>query len=472
MYQITPNRYPINWYIIFISLIAGCAGILFGFDTGNIAGALLFIKNEFHTSVIQDEIIVSITILFALIGSVASGSLTDQLGRKSMLAISACLFIFGSLLGYLTSSVTFLIVARAVLGVAIGISSYVAPLYISEMAPANFRGFLVLLYGIGITSGECLAFISDYYLASDENWRMMIAAGLIPAIMLLLGISFVPESFRLPLAKGNIEKARAILKNIRKSSNVENELAHAQKLQKGKPQNYSFLWNKKFQPIVLVGISLGIFQQFVGINTIMYYGPIVCSKAGFTGSSNLILATFGLGLINALMSAVTALIIDRVGRRFMLLVGTILSGISLLFVSYLVDASDDMSKYIIMLFLVLYIIGYCISLGSLFWLIISEIFPMKIRSIGMSLVTGIQWGANFIVTATFLSVIEIFGSSVTFLFFSSMCFLASLFVYFYIPETKGVTLEEIERKIDLGFPIREIGIPSKKLKPSHQFNSF
>jgi len=452
----TVNDPPsINRFVILCAVLAAMAGLLFGFDTGNIAGALLFIKHDFHTSTLQNSLIVSITVLGAFLGAIFSGKLTQQFGRRTMLIFSAILFIFGACLGALSIDIGFLIIARMILGLAIGISSYTAPLYISEIAPAKNRGALVLLNGIAITSGEAIAFLSDYYLSNYQNWRMMILMGVIPAIILLIGMLKMPDSPRWLLSKAKNTMAIEILRKIRGVQNVTEELKEILSVLSMPKFNYRSLFVKKLKPALIVGIGLGIFQQFFGINTVMYYGPFIFQHAGFHTTGSQIMATFFMGVVNVIMTIITGLMVDRLGRRKLLIGGSLLAGVSLMVMAGLFNKGIVLAwqSDLLLLFMMLYIAGYCISVGSLFWLVISEIFPLHVRGLAMSLATAIQWLANFVVSITFLSMLNQLGSSVTFYCFATVCFLAILFTYRFIPETKGKTLEQIELSWKHGTPV-------------------
>ncbi|MFO1259359.1 MAG: sugar porter family MFS transporter [Gammaproteobacteria bacterium] len=434
-----------HFYLFFSVIIAGTAGLLFGFDTGNIAGALIFIQEEMGASLFECEVIVSVTVIGACVGAILSGRAVDFFGRKEMLLFSAGLFIVGAVLGFYALTILALILARAILGFAIGISSYTAPLYLSEISPPHIRGALVLINGIGITFGEAIAFLLDYFFAANENWRMMILSGMLPGIVLLCGMSMMPQSPRWLVSKKKIGKAYHILKKLR-SDNIKAEL-RAIKNTLAPCASPPSIWLPVFRWPLIIGLGLGICQQFVGINTIMYYGPYIFKAVGFEHPQTQILMTFLMGLANATMTVVAVLIVDWVGRRKLLLTGTFLSGTALLVATLLFAGGVETKQnaYLFVSFLTLYVVGYCLSVGSLFWLIISEIFPLTIRARAMSFVTAVQWLANFIVSMTFLSLFHNLGPSQTLSIFASFCFFTFWFCWRYVPETKGLSLEQIER---------------------------
>ncbi len=433
-----------NYFLWRTATIAATAGLLFGFDTGNIAGALIFIQHSFHTSTFENELIVSVTVLGAFLGAIVSGTKVERYGRRHMLLCSAVLFVIGAIAGAISNNVAELIVARVILGLAIGISSYTAPLYISEIAPAQHRGRLVLLNGVAITAGEVLAFLFDYWLSTGEHWRWMIVIGVVPAVILLIGMFFMPESPRWLMMKNKDQQAAGILKQLRGYA-INNEIAEIKAvLQQPKVSMLSMLRSQKWRMPLMIGVALGILQQFFGINTVMYYGPFIFKEIGIDSASGQIFATFLMGLVNMAMAIFMVLYVDRWGRRTLLMFGSLLSGFSLLCMVLLFHYPTNGQTSIFLIVMMLYIIGYCISVGSLFWLIIAEIFPLHIRGVAMSFATSIQWLANFIVSLSFLSMLDYLGSQITFLCFAGVCFISFVFSFYFVPETKKMTLEEIE----------------------------
>ena len=444
--------HPSHFYIILFSSIAALGGFLFGYDTGIIAGALVFIRQSMPLSTLAQEYIVSAVVLGALVGSLCSGKLTDYFGCQRMLICMSLAFIIGTLCETFATSVPFLIFSRLIIGIAIGITSYVAPFFISELAPTKHRGALVLLNGVMITSGQMVAFLVSYLLISTESWRLIFFTGMLPAILFFIGVLLLPPSPRFMVLKGETEKARAILQKIRHQPAVSAELSaitHNILLTHGRWQE---LFSRSLLPVLVIGLGLGIFQQLMGINTVMYYGPIIFSHAGFQQHGAQLLATCSLGLVNLLMSIAAIFIVDKLGRRRLLLGGTLLAACSLVIVSWMFSHPVSWMTFI---FLILYIAGYSVSLGSLFWLIIAEIYPLNIRGFAMSFVTAIQWGTNFIVALTFLSTLEKWGAVFTFSSYGLMCGLSFLFCYYFVPETRGLSLEHIE------YTVRQGNLPQK-----------
>jgi len=449
-----PNR-----FIYLVTVIAALGGFLFGYDTGIISGALMFVRQTFPVSTVVAEIIVSSVVFGALFGAIISGRLADNYGRRRMLIVASIMFIVGTLIASLAPEVSWLIFGRFILGLAIGVSSYTTPLFISEIAPLERRGRLVLLNAIMITSGETIAFIVDYALVPTHSWRLMFITGLIPAVLLLIGMWYMPATPRWMMLKGMVDKARVNLAKIRGRRNVDHEIKAIQRTLELEQGSWRDLINKRLISVLVIGLGLGVLQQFVGINTVMYYGPTIFREAGFHSASAQVFATFIMGVVNVLFSLVALLLVDRIGRRKLLIYGLTLAAVSLALLGYNLhhETSSTLSHWLTLVLLITYIAGYCVSLGSLFWLIIAEIYPLNIRGVAMSFVAAIQWGANFIVAATFLSIIHLLGMASTFWLYGVMCIIALAFCYFLVPETKGISLEQIEDNLHQGKRWRRLG---------------
>lgn len=452
----------INFYVISIALIAGLGGLLFGYDTGIIANAKDQITTQFLLSDFAWSIVVSSMVLGAFMGALVSGKLADKIGCHSIILIASNFFILGALIAALSNNFISIVIGRFILGCCIGVVSFASPLYISEIAPASKRGALVLLNGIAITAGEAISFLIGYFLhdLTINSWRWMFGIGVIPAAILLIGMIYMPKSPRWLVKNNNFNQAQRVLSKIRCNSIVATELNEIKKIVENEQHgSWSILFSKSMRSVLLVGLGLAIFQQFSGVNTIMYYGPTIFNISGYSSFTKSIFATFIISLINTLFTIITALIIDHVGRRKLMLLGTLLAAISLTVVGghfYY----QLYPKWILLIALMTYTIGYCISVGSLFWLIISEIYPLHLRGLAMSFVSSIQWCANFLVALSFLPLLNFFGEALTFWLYASMCFAAFLFTMKYVPETKGISLEQIEANLAHNIPIRYLGAHS------------
>ena len=449
----------INPYLLITVCISATCGLLFGFDTSIIAGASPFIQTEFNASNFQLEMVVSSCVLGALFGALLSGKLSDNLGRKKVLIITGLIFILGTLVAALAHTIEHLIIGRFILGFAVGMGSFSTPMFIAEIAPAQSRGKLVLWNGAFLTGGQVLAFLVNYSLTESGNWRLMIFSGMIPAVILTLGMLFMPESPKWLLTKGKESLALKILERIRgsKAAAVQelNLIKTTLNMNKAK---FSELFGKTLRPVLFIGLLLGIFQQFMGINTVMYYGPHIMKQIGFSDSETQMFGTLGLGITNFVFTVITLMFIDKLGRRKFLLIGSMIAALSLFTMVFLLSSTiSGITAYLALFCLITYIIGYCISVGSLFWLMISEIFPLHARGTCMSFVVAVQWGANFLVAASFLTILHALGIAATFSMYGTIALIVFIYVYLKVPETKGVSLELIEHNIEKGLPTRLLG---------------
>lgn len=446
-------------FIYLISAIAAIAGMLFGYDTGVISGAILFIEKDFALSPVDVGFVVSAVLLGALIGSSMSGRACDYLGRRKALMIACFIFIIASVGSALAPATGFLIASRLVLGVAIGIASYSAPLYLAEVAPAEIRGMLVSLNQLAITIGIVVSYIVDLYFSHDGEWRHMLAFGILPAVVLLIGLIVLPESPRWMLLKGMKDEAKNVLKKLRNNANVETEFSDMASSVKQAEGSWKELFARKLRPIIYISIGLAFFQQATGVNTIIYYAPTIFTMAGFEHASSAILATLGVGIVNVLFTIISLFLIDRWGRRPLLFVGLIGMLISLFLVGLVFDRPDfESGRWVAVACIVGYIACFAISLGPIAWLMISEIFPLHIRGIGTSLAVAMVWFFNMMVAFTFPPLLEVLGKTHTFWLYALFCLLGLIFVYYIVPETKGCTLEKIEKNLNAGKSARELGI--------------
>jgi sugar porter (SP) family MFS transporter len=445
--------------VVLVASVAAIAGILFGFDTGVISGAILFIKNDFTLTPFMNGLIVSAVLLGALMGSAVSGRFADRYGRRRLLIITAFIFIIGTLASALADSIMTLYFGRVIVGVAIGIASYTAPLYISEVSPANYRGMLVSLNQLAITIGIMLAYVVDAFFAASESWRWMFAMGVIPAIILFFGMLFLPQSPRWLLYKGYFDSAKKTLQKIRETEHVDEELNEIKSSFVGK-SDWRMLFKPWVKPAIIICLGLGFFQQATGINTIIYYAPTIFEMAGFKSALVAILATAGVGLVNVLFTIIALPLIDRWGRRPLLIVGVtgmLLSLAALSLAFYYGASSGPILKWTALGSMLLYIACFAISLGPIMWLMFAEVFPLEIRGLGSSLAVAASWGFNGIVALTFLPLVDRLGASGAFIIYSIISVLGLIFVITKIPETKGVSLERIEMNLRKGVSSRHLG---------------
>ncbi len=433
-------------FVYLATAISALGGMLFGYDVGVISGAILFIKTEFSLSPTLEEIVVSSVLMGSLLGAMAGGVLADRLGRRRLLIVTATVFGFGAIGAALAPDVAWLIAARILAGAAIGVASFVAPLYISEIAPVAIRGKLVSVNQVALTSGIVVSYLIDYAFAPSQAWRWMFAMAVIPAAAFAIGLFFIPDSPRWLAARGRTDQARAVLKQIRSPEQVEGELSEITRSASQQKGNWSELLGKPLRMVMIVGVGLAIAQQITGINTVIYYAPTIFKFAGLSSASVAILASVGVGVVNVVLTLVAMQLIDRVGRRPLLLAS--LAGMALsLFVLGLAFALPQFSGslgWIAVGSLMVYVGSFAVGLGPVFWLVLSEIYPLQIRGRAMSIGTVANWSANLIVALSFLTLTQILGKAATFWLYSAVTVGAFAFAFLLVPETKGKALEQID----------------------------
>jgi sugar porter (SP) family MFS transporter len=440
-----------NRYVYTISVVAALGGMLFGYDTGVISGALLFIKKVFSLSPFMQGAVVSSLLVGATVGALVAGPLSDRFGRRPVLILAAIIFIVGALLAALTPNAAILIVARFVLGLAVGTASLLVPLYIAEMAPADVRGALVNFNQLMITIGILVSYLVGYALASAQGWRWMLGLAVVPAAMLGLGMLFLPETPRYLVSRHLPERARAVLRSIRSETSVEgelNEIIAVEEQERRESRGWDELLQPWVRPMLLVGVGLAVFSQITGINTIIYFAPSTFQATGF-GASASILATAGVGVVLVVGTILAIMVIDRLGRRSMLLIAFAGMGVSLglMGLAYLLPNLSGVVGWLAIVCVTVYIAFFSFGLGAVIWVVVSEIYPLTVRGSGMAMATTGHWVANFVVSLTYLSLIQAIGETFTLWLYAVMCVGAFLFCYFLVPETKGRSLEEIEEDL-------------------------
>jgi sugar porter (SP) family MFS transporter len=434
-------------YVYIAAIFAAIGGLLFGYDTGVISGALIFIKRSFGLSIFQQELAVSSVLVGAAVLAITGGSLSDRFGRRKMLLITSVVFIAGALVCAAAGSIQILILGRVVVGMGIGLASSVVPLYISEISPAKARGWQVSLFQLAITVGILAAYLADYAFTPSAAWRWMLGLAVIPGALLGTGMLFLPETPRFLARHGHFDLARTVLVKIRGTEDVEKEFLQIKASSQASALrgHISDLLLPAVRPALMIGIGLAVFQQVTGINTIIYYAPYIIRTAGISSIQGSILATAGIGTVNVVMTLVSMWLIDRVGRRPLLLTGIAGMIFSLGALGYIFQLSKggELAGLAVVI-LMFYVASFAISLGPIFWLLIAEIYPLKIRGLAAGIAAGTNWLANFAVSLTFLSLLKMLGPSRTFWLYGVLAIGSWLFSYFLVPETKGCSLEEIE----------------------------
>lgn len=453
--------------ILFVALVAAVAGFLFGFDEGIISGAQIFLHREFDYGAGMEGVMTSAVPLGALFGAVLAGRLTAQFGRRRILVVAALLFGIGAVVCGLTPNMTVLVIGRLILGLAIGIAAIVAPLYLSETAPTERRGVMISAYQLMVTVGILAAYLVNLVLAEWEAWRWMLACGAVPAIVLLVGAWRLPESPRWLAAQGRVEEMKAVLASLRKNA-PHSDLAREadQIVESAQAGGGKYSWGELFaagiRPAVVVAMGLFFLQQLSGINAVIYYAPQIFGGTGFTGTSGQLLATVGIGVVNVVMTLVAMWLIDRAGRRSLLVIGFIGTAIGLAMLAYAADmaaehAISGLSATLGFVGVVLYIAAFAIALGPIPYVMMSEIYPLRVRGPGMAMASIANWGFNYIVVLLFPMALAGVGLSATFAFFALVCALGLVFTLVLVPETKGLSLEAIEKHLTAGRPLRHLG---------------
>ena len=436
-------------FVYLAAAFAALGGLLFGYDTGVISGALIFIKQEFALSTFEQELIVSIVLVGAIVGALTGGRLSDRFGRRATLLATSVVFIAGAIVCAAAGSIAGLVIGRIIVGLGIGLACTTVPVYISEVAPPEARGWQVSLFQLAITIGILGAYLVDFAFAKTEAWRWMLGLAVIPGVILGTGMLFLPESPRWLAKYTHPEAARAVLVQIRGTDNVDMEFGEIiGSLEKAEGHGrWADLLSPTVRPALVVGIGLAIFQQITGINTVIYYAPTIVLAAGIPSASGAILATAVIGLVNVIMTIVAMWLIDRVGRRPLLLVGiagmTVCLGI--LGAAFRMQAETSTVAWVAVITLMAYVAFFAISLGPIFWLLIAEIYPLQIRGLAEGTAAGSNWIFNLVVSITFLTLVQEVGPSWTFWLYGVLSIAAFVFSYYMVPETKGRTLEEIEQ---------------------------
>ncbi len=431
-------------YLYFISLVATIGGLMFGFDVGIISGAIPFIQPYFHWDELQLGWGVSSILAGCVAGAFGTGALTEKYGRRRLL-ITVALFFAVSCTGMaLAHSAPFFITFRVLGGLAVGAVSVLSPMYVAEVAPSRIRGTLVTIYQLAITMGILVSYVVNYALHDvDQNWRWMFATGLIPSVVFFTGLIFIPESPRWLVKAGFREQAAKVLARIGGEDFAGTEIASIEKslLETDSGTSLRVLFSPRFRKVVVLGLLLSVFVQITGINTVVDYAPKILMAAGLE-IRNALLQTSLIGLVNFAFTFFAVWLIDRLGRKTFYLIGS--SGMAITLLMLAAAFHFEMNPLFTTICIMLFIAFFASCIGPAFWTLVAEMFPNRIRGQAVALASFTQWVFNFLVVLFFPYVLDALGGSVTFLFLSAMSVLQLLIARFYIRETKGRSLEEIE----------------------------
>lgn len=435
-------------WLYVVAIVASLGGLLSGYDTGVISGALLFINETWILPDTLQGFLVSSVLIGAVLGAATNGVLADIFGRKKIIMATAVIFILGSVMCAFAPNVYVLIISRIFVGFAVGIVNFVVPLYLSEISPKNLRGTLVSLYQWAITSGILFSyFINAAFAQAVYNWRWMLFAGVLPGLILFVGMCLMSDTPRWLVSKNREDEAKVIFQKIEPDIDTEKEIQDIKATLKTEGQDKKFRFKKWMIMPFVVGVGIMFAQICTGINTIIYYAPTIFKTAGFDSNLTAIYATTGIGVVNFVMTIVAVFFTDRLGRKPLLyfgLTGVMFSlfalGTSFAFANIL----GSSLKWVAVGSLVTYIICFAMSLGPIGWILVSEVFPLKIRGVAMSICTVSNFAFNFFVVGSFPILLHRIGGAWTFWMFGVVSLLCIIFVYFFVPETKGISLEQIE----------------------------
>ncbi|HJO92625.1 MAG TPA: sugar porter family MFS transporter [Victivallales bacterium] len=461
--SVKPNAKKI---VITACIFAGLGGLLFGLDQGFINGSLQYISKDMHLTLSQGESFASIMLVGCIVGALCSGWISRGIGRKKTLILAALFFTVFTLFGALTHSVHILFATRFCLGLAVGCASFVVPLYLAEIAPTKMRGAFITMYQLMITIGIFLIFLSNSIISHYlQDWRLMLGVIVIPSIVMLIGVIFIPKSPRWLMLKGKEKDAKNVLESTRESDEevefVLTEIKESIKVDSSKKETgWTMLRKPYFLKVLFLGIFIMILTQFSGINAIIYYSGNIFKTAGFSNPST---ATVIMGLINVIVTIIAVKYIDRLGRKPIIYFGLTLMTIMLIVIGILFHMQDSgmilssFTKLSLVVCCLIFVASFAVSMGPIPWVICAEIFPLEGRDFGITITTAACWLSAAIVVRFSMSIMHYFGNSTMFFIFAACCIINFVMVLFWVPETKGVSLEELELNLKKGAKLKNIG---------------
>jgi sugar porter (SP) family MFS transporter len=453
---LTPESRVRRGFLWRVSFIAGLGGILYGFDMGIIAARLDLVRESFALSTHMQEVVVSIVLVGAMSGALVGGSIADRIGRRATLVWGGIIFLVGSLLAFWSPNLATLIVARGLLGIAVGFTSVTAPVYVSELAPPRSRGLLIGFYQFALTVGIVLADLVGYWLVGQHAWRTMIGLGAAPAALFLILILTLPESPRWLFAQNRMDEMRSVLRSYTNEAGAQSLLEEIRTaLAVPIEQRWSELWSPAVRTSLLIAVGFTVLQQVTGINTIIYYGPQIFALAGISSSKNAIFSTLLVAITNMLATVIALVLVDRVGRKPLLYAGLTGMTLSLVLLAYsfqTLAAFGTAPGVLATICLMVYITCFAFSMGPIAWILVSEVFPLRVRGRGVAAASLGSGASNFLISLTFLSLIKATSTAFTFLLYGVFCIITLLFVRFIVPETKGRELETISAETNAAPP--------------------
>lgn len=435
----------INKKMIFF--IGALGGLLYGYDMGVISGALLYLKDDIPLNAYTEGLVVSSMLVGAIVGAGLSGPLSEKLGRRRLVLMISIVFIIGALILALAPTMEILVLGRVIIGLAVGGSTAIVPVYLSELAPTDARGSLSSLNQLMITIGILASYLVNYAFAPIEGWRWMLGLAVVPSVILMIGVIFMPESPRWLLEKRGEKAARDVMKLTYPASEIDHEIENMKKINQIADNTWTVLKSPWLLSTIIIGSVFALLQQLIGINAIIYYAPKIFATAGF-GESTAILSTVGIGVVNVLVTIFAISIIDKIDRKKLLVIGNIGMVASLLIMSALIWLIGvNSAAWIILLCLTTFIIFFGVSWGPVLWVMLPELFPMRARGAATGIAALVLSIGSLLVAQFFPVLTDVLQVQQVFLIFAVIGIIAMIFVIKFLPETRGRSLEQIEQDL-------------------------
>ncbi|EMC0285207.1 sugar porter family MFS transporter [Staphylococcus pseudintermedius] len=435
----------INKKMIFF--IGALGGLLYGYDMGVISGALLYLKDDIPLNAYTEGLVVSSMLVGAIVGAGLSGPLSEKLGRRRLVFMISIVFIIGALILALAPTMEILVLGRVIIGLAVGGSTAIVPVYLSELAPTDARGSLSSLNQLMITIGILASYLVNYAFAPIEGWRWMLGLAVVPSVILMIGVIFMPESPRWLLEKRGEKAARDVMKLTYPASEIDHEIENMKKINQIADNTWTVLKSPWLLSTIIIGSVFALLQQLIGINAIIYYAPKIFATAGF-GESTAILSTVGIGVVNVLVTIFAISIIDKIDRKKLLVIGNIGMVASLLIMSALIWLIGvNSAAWIILLCLTTFIIFFGVSWGPVLWVMLPELFPMRARGAATGIAALLLSIGSLLVAQFFPVLTDVLQVQQVFLIFAVIGIIAMIFVIKFLPETRGRSLEQIEQDL-------------------------
>lgn len=448
---IPPDGRTRRRFVATVATLAAIGGALFGYDTGVISGALLYVSDDFHLDAVAEGFVTSVLLIGAAAGAVIGGRVADRFGRRPALIAAGIVFVLGAAGSALAPELSTLVVSRLVLGLAVGVSSIILPLYIAEMAPADVRGRLVSLNSLMIVIGQLVAYLVNAWLAQYEAWRWMLGLAGVPAVVLVIGMCFLPDTPTWYESRDRADRALEVLRRGNAEREAHRELRSIRQnreSQSATNQGWRGLQQGWVRKALLIAIGVAILQQVTGVNTVIYFAPTLLVQTGLS-SSTAVVSSIAIGAISVIATVIGLRLVDRIPRKKLLIGGSLLGAASLvaLGIAYPFSTRGTGFAFLTLGLMVVFLAFQQAAVATTTWLIISELVPAAVRGIGMGIAGLFLWLTNWAVSLVFLPVVQAIGGGYTFGAFAVIGVVGVLFVWRLVPETGGRTLQDIESEL-------------------------